>query len=76
MRNSISPNALPPFHPFWPKGTLTDRHHLGEGEWEAPLGRHGSPRVAADDAGRGWDLGKITQNTAARCLGVTTELLP
>ena len=36
--HSIPPSALPPFHLFWPKGTLTDRHHLGEGEGKAPLG--------------------------------------
>ena len=35
----------------------------GEGAGEAPLGRYGSPWVAAGDAGRGWDLGKKSRKT-------------
>ena len=43
----------------------------GEGEGEAPLGRHGSPWVAVCDASRGWDSRKNHVKTTARCHGLS-----
>ena len=37
----------------------------GEGDQDAPLGRHGSPWVVASDAGRGWDFFKKKHSYAA-----------
>ena len=48
-----------------------------EGEGEEPLGRHGSPWVAAGDTGREWDSEKKNHvKTTAPCPWAAAELLP
>ena len=50
--------------------------NLGEKGREAPLGRHGSQRSAANDARRGWGRVKTRKTTTARRPRAAAELLP
>ena len=46
----------------------------GEGKEEAPLGRRGSPWVAAGDAGRGWYSGRYVKPPLLAVLGQQGDL--
>ena len=48
----------------------------GKGDWKVPLGWHGSPWVAAGNAGRDGFFGKKCMYTPAGCHRATAEPLP